>query len=53
MADTVVILTNRPSKVKNIYDIKLTNKKSPITNRDCKEFNTYYKKIWQNIDHHV
>ena len=39
MADTVVILTNRPSKVKNIYDIKLTNKKSPIT--------------WENIDHHV
>ena len=54
MADTVVILTNRPSKVKNIYDIKLTNKKSPITNRKkfgriliimSKEYQKYLKKL--------
>ena len=53
IADTVIVLTNRPAKVKKIYDIKLTSAKSPISNRECKEFNTYYKKIWESIDHNV
>ena len=53
MADTVIILTKRPAKIKKIYDIKLTNSSSPINNRTCKEFNDYYKNIWENIDHNV
>lgn len=53
MADTVIILTNRPAKIKKIYNIKLTNAKTPISNRTCKEFNDYYKDIWENIDHNV
>lgn len=52
-ADRVIVLSNRPAKVKNIYDIKLSNAISPISNRECKEFNYYYKKIWESIDHHV
>lgn len=53
MADQVIVLTNRPAKIKKIFDIKLTNAKNPITNRSCKEFNTYYQTIWESIDHHV
>lgn len=53
MADTVIILTNRPAKIKKVYNIKLTNAKTPISNRTCKEFNDYYKDIWENIDHNV
>ena len=53
IADTIIILTKRPAKIKKIYDIKLTNATSPINNRTCKEFNTYYKTIWKNIDHNV
>ena len=53
MADTVIILTKRPAKIKKIYDIKLTNSTSPINNRTCKEFNDYYKTIWESIDHNV
>ena len=53
MADTVIILTKRPAKIKKIYNIELTNASSPINNRTCKEFNDYYKNIWESIDHNV
>ena len=53
MAEKVIILTKRPSKIKKIYKIALTNATSPINNRTCKEFNDYYKTIWQSIDHNV
>lgn len=53
MADKIIVLTNRPAKVKNIYDIKLTGSNSPINNRRCPEFNKYYEKIWKEIDIHV
>ena len=52
MADTVVVLTKRPAKVKKVIDIKLTDAKSPITNRACPEFNDYYKMIWESIDYY-
>lgn len=53
IADRVIVLTNRPSKIKNIYDIKLTNKSNPIENRKAKEFSTYYDMIWKDIDYYV
>ena len=51
MSDKVIVLTNRPSKIKNIYEIKLDNKKSPISNRKDPKFNYYYDLIWKDIDH--
>ena len=53
MADHIIVLTNRPCKIKNIYEIKLTNKSTPIENRKAKEFSAYYDKIWKDIDYHV
>lgn len=53
MSDKVIVLTERPSKIKNIYEIKLSNKSTPIENRKCKEFAEYYDKIWKDIDFHV
>lgn len=53
MADKVIVLSNRPSKVKKIFDIQLTNKSTPLNNRQAKEFNTYYDQIWKEIDFHV
>jgi len=53
MADRVVVLTDRPSKVKKIYDIVMDEKSSPINNRKCKEFSQYYDMIWKDIDFHV
>lgn len=53
MADRVIILSERPSSVKKIVPIKLTEKTNPIENRKAKEFSTYYDFIWKEIDFHV
>lgn len=53
IADTIIVLTTRPAKIKKIYNIKLTGATSPINNRTCPEFNAYYKTIWESIDHNV
>lgn len=53
MADRVVVLSNRPSRVKKIYNIEMKNKSTPIKNRNLEEFKYYYDKIWKEIDFHV
>ena len=53
MADRVIVLTKRPCKVKNIYDIKLKNKSNPIDNRKDENFNYYYDMIWRDLDVHI
>lgn len=53
MADRVIVLTKRPAMIKNIYEIKLTNKSTPIENRKCIEFSNYYDQIWRDLDVHI
>jgi NitT/TauT family transport system ATP-binding protein len=50
LSDRIIVLSKRPSIVKNIYEIKLSNKSTPIENRKAKEFSYYYEKIWQDLD---
>lgn len=49
-ADKVIVLTERPAKVKSIYNITMKDKGSPIHNRNQIEFQDYYEKIWKDID---
>ena len=51
MSDKVIVLTNRPSRIKNIYEIKLDKKQNPINNRKDTKFNYYYDLIWKDIDY--
>ena len=53
MSDRVVVLSNRPAKIRRIYEINLTNKTNPIKNRKCIEFNSYYDKIWRDLDVYI
>lgn len=53
MSNRIIVLSNRPALVKNIYEIKLTNASTPINNRKCKEFADYYDKIWRDLDVHI
>ena len=53
MSDRIVVLSKRPAIVKKIYDIKLSNKSTPIHNRKCKEFASYYDEIWRDLDVHI
>jgi len=50
MSERVVILSKRPSIIKNIYEINLTDKKNPIHNRKAKEFASYYELFWKDLD---
>lgn len=50
MSDRIIVLSSRPATVKSIYEINLTDKKTPIHNRKCVEFNDYYEKIWRDLD---
>lgn len=53
MADKVIVLSKRPAIIKSIYKINLTDKSTPINNRKCKEFSSYYDAIWKDLDFHV
>ena len=52
MCDKVIVLTDRPAKIKSIYNIELDNKDTPINNRKDPKFNYYYDLIWKDIDYY-
>ena len=52
MCDKVIVLTDRPAKIKNIYNIELDNRNTPINNRKDPKFNYYYDLIWKDIDYY-
>ena len=49
----VIVLSKRPSSIKNVYDIKLESNGNPIENRKDKKFNYYYDLIWRDIDNEL
>ncbi len=54
MADRVVVLSKRPSTIKNIHSIKLTcDGRTPFTSREAPEFRHYFNIIWKELDIHV
>lgn len=53
LSDRVIIISKRPGKVKNIIDINLMNKKSPIENRKDDKFMYYYNLLYKELDSHV
>lgn len=53
IADRIIVLSKRPTKIKKTYDIKLTNKSTPIENRKAKEFSYYYDLLWKDLDKNV
>lgn len=53
MSDKVIVLSKRPAVIKKIYEIDLENKSTPINNRSSKNFSSYYKAIWRDLDVHI
>ena len=52
MADRIIVLTKRPCTIKNIYQVKLDRKSTPIENRKDSQFNNYFDLIWRDLDAH-
>ena len=51
ISNKIIVLTNRPTKIKNIHIIK--NDKNPIDIRSTKEFSYYHNLIWKEIEKNV
>lgn len=52
IADRVVVLTDRPSRVKNIYDVDMENL-SCMEKRENPKYNELFKKIWGDLNDKV
>ena len=52
MADTVIVLTKRPSTIKKIYniDLDLKENKTPLKARNSEKFQYYFNLIWEALD---
>lgn len=54
LADRVIVLTNRPARVKNIHEIKLsTGENSSLLARKAPEFPNYFNTIWKELEVNV
>ena len=53
MSNKIIVLTKRPAKVKNIYDIEFSDKDNSIEKRHNPKFNYYYDLIWRDLDVHI
>ena len=50
-ASRVIVMTKRPSKIKNIYEMKYENDLLlPLQKRKSSLFNHYYDLLWSDID---
>ena len=52
LANRVIILSKRPAKIKNIYNIKI-DENTPLKRRNNNKFNYYYKILWEELDKNV
>ena len=50
LADKIIILSNRPAKVKEIIDINI-EEDNPIKKRQNGKFQEYFEKIWDVINY--
>lgn len=50
LSEKVIVLTNRPAKIKSIYDIEFKNERSSLNTRKEENYNTYYDAIWRDLN---
>jgi NitT/TauT family transport system ATP-binding protein len=54
LADRLIVLTERPAKIKNIHTITLSvPNRTPLKSRDAPEFRHYFNTIWKELKSHV
>lgn len=49
MSDIIIVLTNRPSKVKSIHTLNLKGA-TPLKKRECQQFSTLFEKLWKELN---
>ncbi len=53
ISNRIIVLSKRPSTIKKIYNIELTNPSTPTNNRKDKNFLKYHDMIWKELDQNV
>ena len=54
MSDRIIVLTQRPAKIKTIYDINFDiENRDPLNVRESAKFSKYFDSIWKELDIHV
>ena len=53
MADKIIVLSKRPSVIKNVYDVDFGKNRVPSLVRKNQKFFDYYDLIWKDIDKNV
>ncbi|MBQ7789783.1 MAG: ATP-binding cassette domain-containing protein [Bacilli bacterium] len=51
LCNKIIVLTNRPTKIKHTHIIKINE--NPLTIRNTKEFSYYHNLIWEEIEKNV
>lgn len=52
LADRIIVLSKRPSRIKTIYDIKIDGS-SALERRKSNKFSYYYDLLWKELDKNV
>lgn len=52
LADRIIVLSKRPAKIKNIYEINIDGD-GPMERRKSKYFAKYYEQLWKDLDKNV
>ena len=50
MSTKVVVLTERPARIKTIYNIELDRTIPPLKRREQKSFNVYFRNVWKDLE---
>ena len=52
LADRIIVLSKRPSIIKNVYEINISGN-TPMERRKAKNFGEYYNELWRDLDKNV
>ncbi|MBR4949804.1 MAG: ABC transporter ATP-binding protein [Clostridia bacterium] len=53
MSDRIIVLTERPAKIKNIFTVNFDiDDETPMKRRNHPKFSEYFNKIWKELDVH-
>ena len=51
LADRIIVLSKRPSKILNIHDIDTDKGLSPLHRRESKGFSSWFERLWRELNY--
>ncbi|MBR2160137.1 MAG: spermidine/putrescine ABC transporter ATP-binding protein, partial [Clostridia bacterium] len=50
MADKIIVLSNRPAKIKGTFTVDFPKELTPLKRRESPNFHLYFEKIWKEFE---